>query len=535
MCGYFHGISSPLLELIPCELQLEKGDRMKRVWLAIFIIALGSASAESCQWDQYLGNPGRTAYTTCSAPDSPEVLWEIVLDGVAGIPFIVEDRVIIMIYYHYLSRSSLEEGPFTNVRVIDLLTGTLIQKVVPEDEPSDVYPVGDLIVGSGRNLWELNMDSQEMTVVGEIPQRCSCIAGCHPLILDNIIVFPTTPVVCLSRDDYSTLWDLETILGPLYPKFAEVWSIAASTNQVYIVLKGEDENRVLAVDADTGAVVWMKDLIASGVAAEGEVVYFVGEDLYALDAKTGESLWVFNLGFSWSNIAIGPQAVYVIDDQNYLYAVNKYTGKLRWKSPWQESDWIDYIIIAQDTIICSNILNLSAFSAENGKEIWKLHFFDYPILSAEKPCPAIAEGILVFSKKEIQEEDTYTIVKPEKLVALASDPDVFVKQGDTFLSMNMKEEAINSYRKAQELYKKKGNETQSQKMEDQILELENLQETAPPETTLPESENPPESLSTPPTPPESPPPSESTLTPILAVVSLVSIGVFIAYYIRKKH
>ncbi|MBU7047641.1 MAG: hypothetical protein HXS54_14500 [Theionarchaea archaeon] len=122
-----------------------------------------------------------------------------------------------------------------------------------------------------------------------------------------------------------------------------------------------------------------------------------------------------------------------------------------------------------------------------------------------------------------------------KLVAFASDPDIFVKQGDAFLSMNMKKEAINSYRKAQELYKKKGNETQSQKMEDQILELENLQETAPPETTPPESENPPESLSTPPTPPESTPPSESTLTPILVVGSLVSIGVFIAYYIRKKH
>jgi hypothetical protein len=227
--------------------------------------------------------------------------------------------------------------------------------------------------------------------------------------------------------------------------------------------------------------------------------------------------------------------------------VNKYTGKLKWKSPWQESDWIDYIIIAQDTIICSNILNLSAFSAENGKEIWKLHFFDYPILSAEKPCPAIAEGILVFSKKEIQKEDTYTIVKPEKLVALASDPDVFVKQGDTFLSMNMKEEAINSYRKAQELYKKKGNETQSQKMEDKILELENLQETAPPETTSPESENPPASppltppetekppVSTPETPPESITPSESTFTSILVFSSLVLLGVFIAYYfIRRK-
>jgi outer membrane protein assembly factor BamB len=370
-----------------------------------------------------------------------------------------------------------------------------------------------------------------LIVVLHIPQRCACFSGCHPLILDDNIVFPTTPVVCLSRDDYTTLWDLETILGPLYPKFAEVWNIAASVNQVYIVLEGEDERKVLAVDEDTGAVIWMKDLIATGVAAEGEVVYFVGEDLYALDAKTGEFLWVFNLGFSWSNIAVGPQTVYVIDDQNYLYAVNKYTGNLTWKSPWQESEWVDYIVIAGDTIICSNILNLSAFSAENGKEMWKLHFQDYPIPSAEKPCPALAEGILIISIKEIQREDTFTIIKPEKLVALASDPDIFVKQGDSFLSKNMKEEAINSYRKAQELSEKEGNETQFRKIQEQIAELENLQETTPPETTPPESQNPPGSSSPPSSTPSSP---KSPPLPIFVLGFLVLIGVFILYYLIKR-
>lgn len=71
-----------------------------------------------------------------------------------------------MIYYYYLSPSSLEDGPYTNVTVIDLLTGTLVQKVVPEDEPAGVYPLGDILLGTGRNLWELNLDSQKITVVG---------------------------------------------------------------------------------------------------------------------------------------------------------------------------------------------------------------------------------------------------------------------------------------------------------------------------------------------------------------------------------
>ena len=40
-------------------------------------------AGEPCQWDQYLGNPGRTGYMECSAMESPDILWEATIDGEA--------------------------------------------------------------------------------------------------------------------------------------------------------------------------------------------------------------------------------------------------------------------------------------------------------------------------------------------------------------------------------------------------------------------------------------------------------------------
>ncbi len=510
---------------------------MKLTWLVILtLVTLVCTYSAPCQWDQYLGNPGRTAHTHCRVPDSPEVLWEIILDGEADIPFIVGDRVVVCSQYYSSFPPSLEPSPPSNITVIDLLTGALLQEIVPDVSLVGAYPVGDkILVDSGGRLSMLDPSSGETSLVSEIPEKCACYPGCYPLFLPDKVILPTTPVVCLSRDDYSTQWNLKTSLGSLYPENGKPWNIAVSMDHVYVVLEGSSERTVLAVNGETGEFTWMReDILAWSLAAEGTAVYVGGVNVYALNAETGDTDWTFEVDSVRSNIAGGDTAVYFTDIQNYLYAVDKKTGELKWKTQWKETfQGITYIVQAVNTIICSNILNMSAFSAEDGTELWNVHFRDSPDFESVRHCPAVADGILVFARKEIQYEDSIVGIKPEILVALASDPDIFVKQGDAFLSKNMKEEAINSYRKAQELYKKKGKETQSQKIEDKILELENLQETTPPETTSPETEKPPE---TPPeTPPESTPPPESTSTPILVLSFLVLLGVFIAYYfIRRK-
>ncbi|MBU7044945.1 MAG: hypothetical protein HXS54_00795 [Theionarchaea archaeon] len=108
-------------------------------------------------------------------------------------------------------------------------------------------------------------------------------------------------------------------------------------------------------------------------------------------------------------------------------------------------------------------------------------------------------------------------------MAFASDPDLFVKQGNAFHSKGLESEAISSYEKALQFYQERGDSTKSQEIQELILELKNFDETAPPESERP-------SIS----PPETTLP-KSTTTLILVVASLVLMGVFIAYYfIRRK-
>jgi len=481
---------------------------------------------EPCQWDQFLGNPGRTAYTECSGPDSPEVLWEITLDGVAGTPFIVGDKVIVCSQFYSFFPPPLELAPPSNITVVDLLTGTLLQKIVPEEDFVGVYPVGDaLLINTGFELYNIDLASEETSFVSKVPGTCFCLSGCHPLILPDKIVFPTTPVVCLSRDDYSMLWDLETSLGLLYPDTAEIMNIAASLSRVYVVLEEKNGTRVLAVDDETGELIWMKDLAVMGIAADGPTVFAAGEDLYALDAGTGELLWMFELDFTWSNIAVGPAAVYFTDTQNHLYAVDKNTGELEWKSPWEEAEWVTYIVGTKDAVICSNILNLTVFSAKDGKELWNIHFRDYSGPFPDKPCPAVTEGILVIPKKELQQGDSFVMIRPEQLVALTSDPKLFVKQGDAFLSEDLKDQAISSYEKAAELYEKKGDLSSCQEMQERIHELENPSESPPP-VSVPSST--PESIM------PTTPPGLSTPIPFSAVILvIVLMGIPITYYLIK--
>ena len=76
-----------------------------------------------------------------------------------------------------------------------------------------------------------------------------------------------------------------------------------------------------------------------------------------------------------------------------------------------------------------------------------------------------------------------------ELIALASDPDLFMEQGDAFLSKGLRNQAISSYKKAAELYEKKGDTSRSQDVQERIHELEDEPESSlpmtPPEPSAP--------------------------------------------------
>jgi outer membrane protein assembly factor BamB len=480
------------------------GNKMKLLWLIIISAILVCASSENFpSWDQYLGNPGRTGYSNYGGPDFPEIFWKINLPGYPGTPFIIEDKILVL----------YKDDPFiftdSKIASIDLLTGTLLDEAVADVKNlTGVFPAGDLLLGITRGGWlyRINFRTKEAVLDLKIPDHSplSCDPHCFPIILSDKVVFPTNPVVCLSRDDYSLLWNLQSSLGSMYPENAETYAIAASSKQVHIVLWGESGGDLLTVDSNTGKLVWQDNsLNFKEIALDGSILIGGKDKLYAMNPETGELFWTFESEQIHSNIVIGPESVFFTGN-DMIYAIDKTSGELQWQtqlegvkdSPFSTT----YLIGVKNAIICSNTMNLTAFSLINGAELWNVHFQDHVDRLWNKPCPAVSENILVVIGEEPQ----------TPLISYTSDPELFAQQGDAFLSRELPDKAAESYRKASELYERKGDHEKAQEMEKKISQLESSPESA------------------------IPPKTQSYIIPISFILGMVIISILIYLFLIQK-
>ncbi len=517
---------------------------MKREWLLISVILVCLAHATCsvpCQWADYLGNPQRTAYSECAGPDYPAILWKLNIPGDFDTSPLVVDGMVLVLWKD--SRFHLSE---TKVMFIDLLTGGIVQELYPENLIYRVFVNEDRIFGlSDKEIFEIETHQGLITPGTSLPEKTFVNTNMYPLVLGDRIIIPTTPVVCISGSDFHTEWNLEDTISD---SGLEPIGLAGDDALIGFIMEKGGTRKIYAVDPKTGLLAWRSTpLPAVRWVTFGEnAVYCAGEYVWAFD-RNGTELWRFVPEQTVAaNIVLEQDALYVADAANKLYKVGL-DGNLIWEIEAKVSPQYreTHLVGAGDILyrvgnFGDSGSQITAYNLRDRSKMWEFTFETPEWLKGSptaliKGSPAVAEGILIIEEMG------------GEIIALASDPDLFVNQGDAYLSGDFKDKAIDSYRKAQELYEKKGNLDQSQEIERRIHEIENHQET-PPETTSPESEKPPESTpptppesekppeSTPPTPSESTHPSESTSTSILVLGFLFSIGVFIVYFfIRKKH
>lgn len=145
---------------------------------------------------------------------------------------------------------------------------------------------------------------------------------------------------------------------------------------------------VRAVNPDNGSVVWQRQLTSAqasgrthfggGVSYDNGRLYAVNGagDAAALDAATGNPIWQVRPGGPLRGApTIAADTVYVVTQDNQLYALNVANGEQRWtRSGAAEASGVFGVAspaFAQSTVVAGySSGELAAYRYENGQEVW---------------------------------------------------------------------------------------------------------------------------------------------------------------------
>ncbi|MGD2247384.1 MAG: PQQ-binding-like beta-propeller repeat protein [Candidatus Methanofastidiosia archaeon] len=478
--------------------------------------------SDCIEWSEHLKNPQKTAYSPCNGPETPEILWKVSTSGSFHAPFIMDGKVLILwkdSWYHPLTGK---------VILLDVFTGEVLHD--KDGLFSQVFFVNGKIVGrTGKSLYEINMAEKTSTFLTEIPDRPYAINQ-YPVIFENKIIIPTYPPLCFTFD-YDIMWDMEnTKLDPNL----ELYNLAGDETILGFIAAEEGVTKLITVNPSTGTLKWMSDPLPLSLwlTSGGDTIYCGGEKLWAFD-KNGSEKWRFSPEKRiMSNLVLGPKAVYCADEANNLYKIDL-CGNLVWKKYWEASPWYyeTHLVGGGDILYCignygdpdfPSRSSITAYTMEDGSESWNLEFVSPAHI---RGAPAVVNGILVFG------------TAGGDIMAVASDPDIFVKQGDTFVEMGNDKKAAESYKKALELCEKKGLTEKYQKILEHVVQRGFTQfgTPEPPQTSPPES-TPPDTSPPITEPSQSPPagPEPSRMPEYLIVVVGIIIGILLLY-MWKKH
>ena len=139
--------------------------------------------------------------------------------------------------------------------------------------------------------------------------------------------------------DESLVWHFQTGgqgADPPTPAFGVVYAPTVAYGMVYA---GSDDNRVYALDAETGELLWSfetQDVIRSSPTVTDGAVYVGSNDnhVYALDRETGELLWRYDTG-DWVQYSppVRDGVVYVAamsEGDRRIHALDEASGDVLW-------------------------------------------------------------------------------------------------------------------------------------------------------------------------------------------------------------
>ncbi|MDQ4142714.1 MAG: PQQ-binding-like beta-propeller repeat protein, partial [Actinomycetota bacterium] len=158
--------------------------------------------------------------------------------------------------------------------------------------------------------------------------------------------------------------------------------VAVADGHVFIVTAREGAgDRLVALDADTGAVVWTRKVAygstayngESVVTADGIVVTSRGYKLTVLDTSDGSTVWTSEVTCCLHRPAVAHRVIYTTtwtaDDEGILHAVDATTGEVLWST--SGTGYSDGVSVANGVVYQASF-GLNAFDAATGESLFDL-------------------------------------------------------------------------------------------------------------------------------------------------------------------
>ena len=176
-----------------------------------------------------------------------------------------------------------------------------------------------------------------------------------------------------------------------------------ANGKTFITEMADDKTFVIAAhDSESGKQIWRKAYPVSGLpeitspnehasstpATDGDrvYVYFSTLGLLALDAQSGEQIWQRDVQMPYYLLGWGPAnspiihediVIFNIDDDldAFLMAVDKYTGKLRWRTPRPEmlGGFATPVVCTANgrtDIVMAGSGKMKGYNPKTGKQVW---------------------------------------------------------------------------------------------------------------------------------------------------------------------
>ncbi len=185
-------------------------------------------------------------------------------------------------------------------------------------------------------------------------------------------------------EDFIENWSTDIGVGTSKDNFLTVAPILID-NIIFVV---DSENRISALNASNGTIIWSKGLypeleepkvgFGGGLFANSGMIFYTNGfgELYALDPYNGNILWKKDLGIPIRSAPIANNsAVFVLNIDNQIQSFDIQSGDLIWDYSWF-SDSAGFIQSSSMALNKNTIIvpyrsgEIFVFNASNGRRIW---------------------------------------------------------------------------------------------------------------------------------------------------------------------